>query len=62
MYNINILTECNDESIRAAIVAAVCEMLNGGESSLNINKMKRGSVNSPVWNSVSRQENLSNKF
>ena len=62
MYNINILTECNDEFVRAAIVAAACEMLGSGESSLDIRKMKRGSVNSPVWNSVSRQENLSNKF
>ena len=62
MYNINILTECKDELIRATIIAAVCETLNGGESSLVINRMKRGGVNSPVWNAVSRQENLNNKF
>ena len=62
MYNINILTECNDESVRATIIAAVCEMLNGGVSSLSVNRMKRGRVVSPVWNTVSRQENLSNKF
>jgi len=62
MYNINILTECNDEAIRAAIIATVCESLNFSESSLVINRMKRGRVNSPVWNTVSRQENLNNKF
>ena len=62
MYNINILTECNDEYVRAAIVAAVCNTLNNGESSLFINRMKRGGINSPVWNAVSRQENLNNKF
>lgn len=62
MYNINILTECNDESVRAIIIAAVCEMLNNNESTLAINRMKRGVVNSPVWNTISRQENLNNKF
>jgi len=62
MYNINILTECNDEFTKIAIIAAVSEMLNGGESSLVVSKMKRGMVNSPVWNAVSRQENLNNKF
>jgi len=62
MYNINILTECNDEAVRTAIIAAVCETLNGGEGNLIVRRMKRGSVNSPVWNAISRQENLNNKF
>ena len=62
MYNINILSECNDEFIRAAIISAVCETLNGGESSLVVNRMKRGTVASPIWNTISRQENLNNKF
>ena len=61
MYNINILTECNDENVHAAIIAAVCEMLNT-DSSLRVNRMKRGNVNSPVWNATSRQEILNNKF
>ena len=43
MYNINILTECNDENVRVAIIAAVCEMLNT-DSSLVVNRMKRGNV------------------
>lgn len=61
MYNINILTECNDENVRAVIIAAICEMLNTN-SSLVVNMMKRGNVNSPVWNATSRQEILNNKF
>lgn len=61
MYNINILTECNDENIRAAIIAAVCEVINV-DSSLFINRMKRGNVNSPIWNTISRKEILDNKF
>ena len=61
MYNINILSECNDDNVRAAIIAAVCEMLSV-ESNFVVNKMRRGSVNSPVWNSVSRQEIINNKF
>lgn len=61
MYSINILTECNDENVRAAIIAAVCETMSV-ESSLVVNRMRRGSVNSPVWNAISRQEILNNKF
>jgi len=62
MYNINILTECNDDAVRAAIIAATLEMINSNEGNIKVNRMKRGSVNSPVWNSISRQENLNNKF
>ena len=62
MYNINILSECSDENIRVAIITAIFAMLNGGESSMTVSRMKRGSMNSPVWNSISRQENLNNKF
>ena len=58
MYNINILTECNDENIRVAIITAVLEMLNGGTSSLNITRMKHGRLNSPIWNSVIRREKM----
>lgn len=61
MYNINILTKCDDENIRAVILAAVCEVISI-DSKLVINRMKRGSSNSPVWNTISRQEILNNKF
>ena len=61
MYNINILSYVDDDNIRAAIIAATLEMINS-ESSLVVNRMKRGNINSPVWNSFSRQENLNNKF
>lgn len=61
MYNINILTECNDENIKVAIIAAVGEILNK-ESSLVVDRFKRGKVNSPVWNVTSRHEILDNKF
>lgn len=62
MYNINILTECKDELVRTAIISAVCESINGEESSLTINRMKHGRLNSPVWSTVSRQENINKKF
>lgn len=61
MYNINILTECNDEKIRAAIIAAVCEVLSV-DSSFVVNRMRRGGTNSSVWNLVSRKDILNNKF
>ena len=62
MYNINILNECNDEAVRVAIITAVSELLNSNESNLDVFRMRRGRVNSPVWNAISRQENLNNKF
>ena len=63
MYNINILSECNDEEIRVAIIASVNEFLSkNSSSSFFVNRMKRGKTNTPVWNIVSRQENLNNKF
>lgn len=61
MYNINILSECNDEVVRVAIIAAVNEILNS-KSNLIVRKMKRGGVNSPIWNEFSRKEYLDNKF
>lgn len=62
MYNINILTECNDENVRVAIIAAVSELMNSGDSNFIVNRMRRGKVEAPIWNSISRQENLRNKF
>lgn len=61
MYNVNILTECNDENVRVAIIAAVNEIFNK-ESDFIVGRMKRVGVNAPVWNVFSRQENLNNKF
>ena len=62
MYNINILSECNDEEIRVAIIASVNEFLSKNGSSFFVNRMKRNRMNVPVWSAVSRQENLNNKF
>ena len=62
MYNINILTECTDEAVRVAIISAVLELLGGGESSINVSRMRHGTVNSPVWNMIGRRENLNNMF
>lgn len=61
MYNISILSECNDESIRVAIIAAVNEALRERDGFSAV-RMKRVGVNAPVWNAFSRQENLNNKF
>lgn len=54
MYNINILSEVNDEYIRVAIISAVTEFM-AGESNLNIVKMRRGSSSPSVWNSAARE-------
>ena len=63
MYNINILSECNNEETRVAIIASVNEFLSkNSSSSFFVNRMKHGKANTPVWNIVSRQENLNNKF
>lgn len=61
MYNVNILTECNDENVRVAIIAAVNEIFNK-ESDFVVGRMKRLGASAPVWNVFSRQENLNNKF
>lgn len=57
MYNINILNDVNDDNLRVAIISAVTEMMMG-ESSLNVTRMKRGKLESPIWNAVLRQDNL----
>lgn len=54
MYNINILSEVEDENIRVAIISAVTELMMG-ESNLNVTKMNRGRLESPIWNAISRQ-------
>lgn len=53
LYNIDILSKCDDENIRVAIVSAVMEMMTG-ESDFYVSKMKRGKLESPVWNAVLR--------
>lgn len=57
MYNINILSKCDDEKIRVAIITAIMEFMTG-ESNLNVSKLKRGKSESPIWNSISRREIL----
>ena len=57
MYNINILSDVNDDNLRVAIISAVTEMMTG-ESNLNVTRMKRGKLESPIWNAVLRQNNL----
>ena len=54
MYNINILSEVEDENIRVAIISAVTELMMG-ESNFNVTKMNRGRLESPIWNAISRQ-------
>lgn len=57
MYNINILNDVNDDNLRVAIISAVTEMMMG-ECDLNVARMKRGKLESPIWNAVLRQDNL----
>lgn len=57
MYNINIFSDVNDDNLRVAIISAVTEMMTG-ESNLNVVRMKRGKLESPIWNAVLRQDNL----
>lgn len=54
MYNINILSEVNDDNVKVAIISAVAEIMTG-ESNLNVARMKRGKIETPVWNMVARQ-------
>lgn len=61
MYNINILNKCDDEKIQAAIIAAVAEIMTG-DGNLVVGKMKRGKIEDPVWNVISRKEILENIF
>ena len=57
MYNINILNDVNDDNLRVAIISAVTEMMTG-EGNLNVTRMKRGNLESPIWNAILRQDNL----
>jgi len=57
VYNINILNDVNDDNLRVAIISAVTEMMTG-ESNLNVTRMKRGKLESPIWNAILRQDNL----
>lgn len=54
MYNINILSDVQDDNVRVAIIAAVSEIMIG-ESEIHVTRMKRGKIESPIWNAVSRQ-------
>ena len=61
MYNINILSKCDDEKIRVAIITAVSEFMMGSDN-LIVTRMQHGKIDAPVWNAISRRENLSNNF
>lgn len=56
MYNINILSNVDDEFVKVAIITAVNEMLGNDNSSINVTRMKRGKCETPIWNMVSRQD------
>ena len=57
MYNINILNDVNDDNLRVAIISAVTEMMTR-EGNLNVTRMNRGKLESPIWNAILRQDNL----
>ena len=57
MYNINILTRCDDENVRVAIISAVNEVLSC-ESNVIVRELKRIKNNTPIWGAIGRQENL----
>ena len=58
MTEIEILTECQDESVIAAIVAAVEVMLASEGVMLDLPRLVRCGANVPIWNFEARQNNL----
>lgn len=58
MTEIEILTECHDESVVAAIVAAVQMMLASAGETPDLLRVIRSGVNVPIWNFEARQNNL----
>ena len=55
MYNISILSKCDDDKIRAVIIAAVNNIISN-EVNIVVSKMKHGKITAPVWNVLSRQD------
>jgi len=58
MTEIEILTECHDEKVIAAIVAAVQMMLASEGELQELPRLVRSGVNVPIWNFEARQNNL----
>ena len=58
MTEIEILTECHDENVIAAIIGAVQVMLVSERETPELLRVVRSGVNVPVWNFEARQNNL----
>ena len=57
MYNVNVLTECQDEEEFAVVISSVLAMLEEErDTDLIVRKLKRTSINSPSWNAITREE------
>jgi len=59
MYNVNVLTECQDEEEMAVVISSVLAMLNDEyhiDTDLIVRRLKRTNINSPSWNAISREE------
>ena len=57
MYNVNILTECQDEEEFAVVISSVLAMLEDNQDTdLIVRKLKRTNITAPAWNSKSREE------
>lgn len=57
MYNVNVLTECQDEEEMAVVISAVLAMLEEErENNLIVKRLKRTTITSPSWNVISREE------
>ena len=57
MYNVNVLTECQDEEEFAVVISAVLAMLEEDrDSDLIIRRLRRTNITSPSWNAISREE------
>ena len=52
----------DDEEIIAVLTAAVAALLNTSTYNLNIKSYRKMMNQSPVWNAVSRRENIENKL
>lgn len=57
MYNVNVLTECQDEEEFAVVISSVLAMLEEErDTDLIVRRLKRTNINSPSWNAISREE------
>lgn len=56
MYNVNVLTECQDEEELAVIISSVLTALEEKDNDLIVRKLKRTDVTLPSWSAISREE------